>query len=180
MDRTPDQTLFRVVESPVGKLLLTARDAGLTSVLFEPHDPSTTADCHPGEDASGEAFLILELARVQLAAYFAGDLTMFDLPLAPAGTAFQRRVWGTLREIRFGESTSYGELARQIGAPKGARAVGAANGRNPLPIIVPCHRVIGADGTLTGFGGGMHRKQWLLEHERAVLRARGELSFALL
>ena len=171
---------FRVVDSPVDKLLLAAQRSGLTAVFFEPHDASITASCYLDDGASGDASSILELASAQLAAYFAGHLTTFDLPLAPAGTAFQCRVWETLREIPFGESTSYGELAHRIGAPKGARAVGAANGRNPLPIIVPCHRVIGADGTLTGFGGGMHRKRWLLEHERAVLRARGELSFALL
>src|SRR5262249_31221022 len=104
--------------------------------------------------------------RAQLAAYFAGELTLFDLPLAPHGSAFQLGVWEQLRRIPYGETISYGELARRIGDQSAARAVGAANGQNPLPIIVPCHRVIGADGSLTGFGGGIATKKFLLEHEQ--------------
>ncbi len=108
-----------------------------------------------------------ELAPVvaQLQAYFAGELTDFDLPLQMHGTEFQRRVWAALCEIPYGETISYGELARWVGNPKASRAVGLANGRNPVAIVVPCHRVIGADGSLTGYGGGLDRKVWLLEHE---------------
>jgi methylated-DNA-[protein]-cysteine S-methyltransferase len=101
----------------------------------------------------------------QLTAYFAGTLREFDLALAPAGTDFQRIVWHELTQIPFGDRISYGELARRIGKPAASRAVGRANGQNPISIIVPCHRVIGADGTMTGYGGGIDRKRWLLEHE---------------
>jgi methylated-DNA-[protein]-cysteine S-methyltransferase len=104
-------------------------------------------------------------ACAQLTAYFAGDLREFDLPLEAPGSDFQRRVWRELRQIPFGRSISYGELARRIGQPAASRAVGRANGQNPISIIVPCHRVIGADGTLTGYGGGLDRKRWLLDHE---------------
>jgi methylated-DNA-[protein]-cysteine S-methyltransferase len=175
-----DHTFFRVIDSPVGKLLLGARAGGLTAVYFEPHAPEVSTEWCSDDASSVSASATLDAACAQLAAYFTGTLTTFHLPLSPTGTVFQCRVWDTLRRIPFGESTTYGELARRIGTPHAARAVGAANGRNPLPIIVPCHRVIGADGTLTGFGGGIERKHWLLEHERAVLLTRGELSFALL
>jgi methylated-DNA-[protein]-cysteine S-methyltransferase len=110
----------------------------------------------------------LDEARRQLEAYFAGELREFDLPLAPEGSEFQLRVWEQLRAIPYGETISYGELARRVGDPAAARAVGLANGRNPLPVIVPCHRVIGADGSLTGFGGGLERKRRLLELEAGV------------
>ena len=103
----------------------------------------------------------------QLTAYFAGELDTFDLPLAPRGTPFQRTVWAALQEIPYGETTSYGELAEQIGRPNAARAVGLANGKNPIGIIVPCHRVVGSGGDLTGYGGGLARKQYLLDFERA-------------
>src|SRR2546428_775110 len=111
------------------------------------------------------------LARAceQLAEYFAKARTAFDLPLDPPGTPFQRRVWSALRIIPYGTTVSYGELARRLGDVRATRAVGAANGKNPIPIIVPCHRVIGARGELTGFGGGLDRKRWLLEHEGALL-----------
>ena len=108
---------------------------------------------------------LLDEARRQLTAYFAGRLRAFDLPLAPNGTDFQRRVWVELTKIPFGTTVSYGELARRLSNAAAVRAVGAANGRNPIPIIVPCHRVIGSNGSLTGFGGGLPRKQWLLRHE---------------
>jgi methylated-DNA-[protein]-cysteine S-methyltransferase len=110
---------------------------------------------------------LLDEARRQLVAYFAGRLKVFDLPLAPNGTEFQRRVWSALTKIPFGATTSYAQLARRVGNEAAVRAVGAANGRNPIPIIVPCHRVIGSNGSLTGFGGGLPRKQWLLRHEGA-------------
>lgn len=105
-------------------------------------------------------------AKLQLEEYFAGDRREFDLPLAARGTEFQHRVWAELRRIPFGETISYGELATRIGKPTASRAVGAANGRNPLPVVVPCHRVIGSDGRLTGFGGGLPTKQALLDLER--------------
>lgn len=110
----------------------------------------------------------IRAAKRQLREYFDGERRDFDLPLAPAGTPFQRRVWDELRRIPYGETISYGELARRIGKPTASRAVGAANGRNPLAIVVPCHRVIGADGTLTGYGGGLPVKESLLAHEQGV------------
>ena len=103
----------------------------------------------------------------QLDAYFSGELTHFDLPLRPSGTAFQQQVYGALQEIPYGATTTYGAIARKIGRPRAVRAVGAANGRNPIPIIIPCHRVIGADGSLTGFGGGLEIKKFLLDVESA-------------
>jgi methylated-DNA-[protein]-cysteine S-methyltransferase len=111
---------------------------------------------------------VIELARAQLEAYFAGTLTRFELPLAPRGTALSLRVWEALRTIPLGETRSYGELARSLGRPGAARAVGSANAHNPISIVVPCHRVIGGDGSLTGYAGGLHEKTWLLAHERRV------------
>jgi methylated-DNA-[protein]-cysteine S-methyltransferase len=111
----------------------------------------------------------LEPAARQLAAYFAGERTSFDMPLDLHGTEFQRRVWQALLAIPFGETTSYGEIARRIGAPSAVRAVGGAVGRNPISIVVPCHRVVGSNGSLTGFGGGLDRKRWLLSHEGVEL-----------
>src|SRR2546427_12385838 len=114
-------------------------------------------------------FRSLARARHQLDEYFARTRTTFDLPLDPPGTTFQQQVWDLLRTIPYGTTTSYGELARRLGDPRATRAVGAANGKNPIPIIVPCHRVVGARGELTGFGGGLDRKRWLLEHEGALM-----------
>jgi methylated-DNA-[protein]-cysteine S-methyltransferase len=145
--------------SPIGPLTLHARDGALTAVWME--------DDRDLPERPGHAPPLTE-ARIQLDAYFAGDLRVFDLPLAPEGTEFQLRVWNELRKIPYGETISYGELARRVGDPTAARAVGLANGRNPLPVIVPCHRVIGADGSLTGFGGGLDRKRRLLELEAGV------------
>lgn len=161
---------YDLLDSPVGPLLLVADDHALRGVYFEPHrhGPRST----DGWARAGADDPVLGPARRQLAAYFAGDADTFDLPLGARGTPFQERVWAALRAIPYGETISYAELARRVGSPKASRAVGAANGHNPLSIVVPCHRVIGANGTLTGYGGGMERKQWLLEHERAV-RARG-------
>jgi len=117
----------------------------------------------------GPASALLTRARRQLAEYFARTRTTFDVPLDPAGSAFQRRVWDALRAIPYGTTLSYSELARRLGDPRATRAVGAANARNPIPIIVPCHRVVGASGQLTGFGGGLDRKRWLLEHEGVLM-----------
>ncbi|HET7564823.1 MAG TPA: methylated-DNA--[protein]-cysteine S-methyltransferase [Gemmatimonadaceae bacterium] len=163
--------VYDTLHSPVGELLLTANDVGLTGIDFEPHSHSrdARAEWDHATSHTGAASAILAVAREQLTAYFAGTRTVFDLPLAARGTPFQLRVWTALRDIAFGESISYGELARRLGVPRAVRAVGGANGRNPIPIVVPCHRVIGADGSLTGFGGGIERKRWLLRHEGALL-----------
>jgi methylated-DNA-[protein]-cysteine S-methyltransferase len=144
------------MKSPVGRLLLAADEAGLRKVLFggEP-------EAQWREDPAALA----EPVR-QLRAYFAGELHDFDLPLAPEGTPFQMRVWRELRNIPYGQTISYGELARRVGSPKGSRAVGLANGANPISIVVPCHRVIGSNGKLTGYGGGLENKERLLALER--------------
>ena len=149
-------------ESPVGKLTLVGNDRGLSDVLFE-GQPQTD------EQGQGEASQLREAAS-QLRAYFAGKLENFDLPLAPAGTPFQQRVWNELLKIPYGETISYGELARRIGNPNASRAVGLANGSNPIPIIIPCHRVIGSNGKLTGYGGGLPIKEKLLALEKRQLR----------
>ena len=134
----------------------------------------------PGRDSRRPALLagdkgdaIVEEAARQLQEYFAGQRREFDLPLEPTGTPFQRRVSRELCAIGFGQTISYGQLAARIGKPTGSRAVGAANGRNPIGLIVPCHRVIGADGSLTGYGGGLQAKDWLIRHEADVLAAAG-------
>jgi methylated-DNA-[protein]-cysteine S-methyltransferase len=149
-------TYYTRHQSPIGELQLLADHEGLTG-LYLRAEPVRT-----GWERADAPFAAV---REQLDAYFAGELTEFDLPLAPTGTEFQMRVWDELRRIPFGETISYGELAVRIGNPRTVRAVGLANGRNPVPIIVPCHRVIGADGSLVGYGGGLDRKRWLLEHE---------------
>jgi methylated-DNA-[protein]-cysteine S-methyltransferase len=150
------------VDTPIGPLTLIASDNGLRRVRF----PNETSG-RPDGPADPEHPVLAETAR-QLAEYFAGERTDFDLPLRPAGTAFQLVAWRALTRIPYGRTVSYGEQARRVGHPGRARAIGAANGRNPLPIVVPCHRVIGADGSLVGFGGGLAIKAWLLDHERRV------------
>lgn len=163
--------LSDTMPSPVGELLLLADDAGLTGVYFETrrHGPDARIARAASVGRSGAASRILADARAQLAEYFAGRRTAFALPLAARGTPFQRQVWHALGGIAFGDAISYTELARWIGVPLGVRAVGGANARNPLSIVVPCHRVVGADGSLTGFGGGIERKRWLLRHEAAAV-----------
>jgi len=152
-----------VMDSPIGPLTLVAVDGALTGVYMneQRHLPKLPTEC---EHDDGGLVHVVE----QLSAYFDGTLTNFDLPIELHGTDFQRRVWSALREIPYGETISYGELARWVGNPKASRAVGLANGRNPVSIVVPCHRVIGADGSLTGYGGGLERKVWLLEHEASA------------
>ena len=146
--------------SPVGELTLVGSDAGLRAVLF-----ACEADAAPDGAVEGP-HPVLEQAAAQLREWFAGERTAFDLPLdLAAATDFQRRAWLALAEIPYATTRSYGEQARVLGAPRAARAVGAANGRNPLPIVLPCHRLIGADGSLTGFGGGLEVKRALLDHE---------------
>ncbi|HEX5073371.1 MAG TPA: methylated-DNA--[protein]-cysteine S-methyltransferase [Gemmatimonadaceae bacterium] len=152
--------IYDVVPTPIDRLVVASDGSSIVGVWMANAEP----DDRRWVDRCGTDSLIDE-ARRQLVAYFAGRLRTFDLPLAPNGTDFQRRVWSALREIPFGTTISYAELARRVSNSAAVRAVGAANGRNPIPIIVPCHRVIGSDGSLTGFGGGLHRKQWLLRHE---------------
>ncbi len=156
-------TYWHEVDTPIGPLLLAGTARGLSCVGFQA-GPRVMRP-HPGWVRSAEPF---SAAASQLALYFAGSLREFHLNLAPQGTPFQRAVWEALLRIPYGETLSYGELARRLGHPHGARAVGLANGANPLPVIVPCHRVIGADGTLTGFGGGLPIKRALLALEGAA------------
>jgi methylated-DNA-[protein]-cysteine S-methyltransferase len=150
-----------IVPSPIGDLTLVSNGETLTGLYMS--DQKGGLDPDPGWLRDEGEF---DAVAKQLAAYFAGELREFDLPLAPRGTEFQMKVWRELCRIPYGETISYGELARRIGQPGASRAVGLANGRNPIGIIVPCHRVIGADGSLTGYGGGLDRKKWLLEHEK--------------
>jgi len=161
-------TYFTRYQSPIGELIL-AGDADRLSELLLPEHHGTPAAASPEWIASAEPFV--EAVR-QLDAYFAGELTDFDLPLDPRGTPFQMRVWRALEEIPYGVTKSYGEIAAHIGQPTAMRAVGLANGRNPLAIVIPCHRVIGAGGSLTGYGGGLDRKRWLLDLEARVLAVR--------
>lgn len=154
-------TYYSYYESPVGTLLLAGDGSALTMVSF----PEGRSAHQPAADWLRRNGLFDESKR-QLAAYFGGELTAFELPVAPAGTEFQRRVWDALKSIPYGETRSYRDIAIQIGKPDAVRAVGAANGQNPLPILVPCHRVIGADGSLTGFSGGIACKQFLLQLEQ--------------
>lgn len=164
------------VPSPLGQLLVAATDQGVTGVWFPnrvPRDfvPGALTPGHaPGDGTPGAARAHLTSAVAQLGEYFAGGRTSFELSLDPHGTDFERTVWDLLLEIPYGATTSYGALARRLGDVTLARAVGAANGANPIPIIVPCHRVIGAKGELVGFGGGIERKLWLLEHEGVLMR----------
>jgi methylated-DNA-[protein]-cysteine S-methyltransferase len=164
-------THTEIVDSPIGPLALTADEAGLIEVEFcsvTRRDKASarwrTARTDPPSN-EGKAATIVAAARSQLADYFAGRRRRFELPLNPRGTAFQQAVWSSLAAIPFGATVSYGELARRLGKPTAARAVGAANGQNPLAIILPCHRVVGADGSLTGYAGGLEIKRKLLEHE---------------
>jgi len=158
-----------VVASPIGPLTLVAAGGALAGVYMDAqrHLPPAGSLGEPaGPDVPAAA--PLAEAAGQLAEYFAGERTGFELPLAMDGTGFQRRVWAALRDIPYGETISYGELARRIGSASASRAVGLANGKNPVSIIVPCHRVVGAGGSLTGYGGGLDRKRFLLALEQRV------------
>lgn len=157
---TSPSTITTSMESPIGELTITADGGSLTGIHMHEQRHSPKIPATYKRDDAGLAHVV-----EQLNAYFASELTDFELPMTMRGTEFQRRVWAALCEIPYGETISYGELARWVGNPKASRAVGLANGRNPLAIVVPCHRVIGADGSLTGYGGGLERKVWLLEHE---------------
>lgn len=156
-----DVMYYDYLQTPVGRLLLAMDGQGLRHIDFENGRYPTPV----GEDWERGAGALHE-ARTQLTAYFDGRLHEFDLPLAPLGTPFQQQVWLELLRIPYATTINYGELARRVGDIKASRAVGSANGRNPLPIVVPCHRVIGADGSLTGFGGGLAAKRYLLDHEQ--------------
>ena len=152
-------TAYDTIDSPIGPLLVTASDGALTRLYMAPFDIDPEWEHDP---------VALEEPARQLAEYFAGERREFELDLRPAGTVFQRAVWDLLLEIPFGETTTYGTLAATLGDPRKVRAVGLANGRNPISIVVPCHRVIGADGSLVGYGGGLERKRVLLAHEAEV------------
>lgn len=152
--------VYTYLESPIGPLLLAGDGIRLSKVGF----PNGKGRVAPHDDWLRDDGQFVE-ARAQLIAYFSGELHTFDLELMPVGTPFQLSVWQELTAIPFGVTISYGELASRLGRPSASRAVGAANGANPIPIIVPCHRVIGASGALTGFGGGIDTKRWLLAHE---------------
>lgn len=180
---TTDRLARRTVETPIGCLEVIAHDAAVVAIRWDADgddahsagdaDAGRPVDDPPGRphEPSPGALAVLDAAEEQLGQYFAGERIEFDLPIEPAGTDFQRSAWSELQRIPFGETISYGEQARRLGDPNKSRAVGAANGRNPIPIVVPCHRVVGADGKLTGFAGGLDTKAWLLDHELAV-RAR--------
>jgi methylated-DNA-[protein]-cysteine S-methyltransferase len=160
-ERADGTRVHTTVDSPVGVLHLVATDGVLSGLYLEAqrHRPDEATFGPRDGGPFGEVV-------TQLTAYFAGERTAFDLPLRLEGTAFQRRVWAALREVPYGETWSYGQLAAHIGSPGASRAVGLANGRNPIAIVVPCHRVVGADGKLTGYGGGLERKRQLLDLER--------------
>jgi methylated-DNA-[protein]-cysteine S-methyltransferase len=163
-------TIYTLLDSPLGRLALTSDGSHLTGVCF----PRSDGRCAVGRDwRRDDAAAVLVAARAQLAEYFRGKRTRFDLPLRPDGTAFQQSVWRALLKVPFGTTSTYGALAAAIGRPGAARAVGAAVGANPLAIVVPCHRIVGADGTLTGYAGGLARKAKLLALERTVQASRG-------
>ncbi len=152
-------TYYDMMPSPIGELMLISNGKALTG-LYMANQKHAARRAKAIRDEG-----MLKHPREQLQAYLDGDLREFELPLAAEGTPFQQRVWRALCDIPYGETISYGDLARRIGQPKASRAVGLANGQNPIAIVVPCHRVIGANGTLTGYGGGLERKRWLLAHE---------------
>jgi methylated-DNA-[protein]-cysteine S-methyltransferase len=155
----------RTCESPLGELILVGTRTGLREILWEEDDVPAGTE-RRGND-------VLEDGAEQLGAYFAGALRRFELPLDLVGTPFQLQAWRALADVPYGTTVSYGEQARRLGRPAAARAVGAANGRNPVPIVLPCHRIVGADRSLVGFGGGLDRKAWLLSHEARVAAAAG-------
>lgn len=161
---TSDTIYSRTIDSPVGPLTAVATDQGLRAVLW-PEDERIDFESSPVESSDHP---VLDAVATQLEQYFAGDRVVFDVPLDLHGTDFQVSVWRALAEIPFGETSTYGDQAARIGRPKAARAVGAANGRNPVSIVLPCHRIVGKDGSLTGFAGGLETKRFLLDHEQAI------------
>jgi methylated-DNA-[protein]-cysteine S-methyltransferase len=158
--------MWTLMDSPVGELRIVEQDGAITAIEFSPFRDH---DGRPRGERDDDDALLVETVR-QLRAYFDRDLKEFDLPLAPAGSAFAQSVWAQLQRIGYGDTASYGEIAKRLGRTNAAsRAVGLANGSNPIPLVIPCHRVIGADGTLTGYAGGIARKQTLLELEQDAL-----------
>lgn len=147
------------IKSPVGILKIVVEDAAIRTIQFVEK---------PGEEHSSND--VMETAIQQLDAYFDGRRKNFNLPLAPKGTSFQQKVWNELRNVPYGKTISYQEIANRLGDPKVIRAAASANGKNPIAIVIPCHRIIGSDGSLTGYAGGLHRKKWLLEHESPVIQ----------
>lgn len=164
-DNQPSSMVFARMDSPIGQLTVLADNQGITEIRFPNHETSAppALSLHNGDCPHR----FIEEAIAQLQAYFAGQLTTFDLSLHPAGTEFQKTVWAQLQKVRYGTTASYGAVAAAIGKPRACRAVGMANSRNPIPIVVPCHRIIGSNGALTGFTGGLDIKRWLLAHERS-------------
>lgn len=159
--------MWTLMDSPVGELRIVEQGGAITAIEFSPFRDHSEGR-PKGERSDDDP--VLTRAVTQLSAYFSQELKEFDLPLAPQGTAFQQRVWDTLLSVGYGDTASYGEIAHRLGMTNAAsRAVGTANGRNPIPIVIPCHRVIGANGTLTGYAGGVDRKQTLLELEQDAL-----------
>jgi methylated-DNA-[protein]-cysteine S-methyltransferase len=171
VETTSAQLIWSVLPSPVGELLLTSDGTQLSGLFFSPHKSSHRHwDRAQQAGTEDDEHVVLAATRRQLGEYFRAERTVFELPLAPVGTAFQLRVWTALTQIPYGQTESYGKIAQQLGLIPGAsRAVGLANGANPISIVVPCHRVIGADGSLTGYGGGLDRKRFLLDLERGSL-----------
>ncbi len=163
--RVDARSVRTTVITPIGELLLTANVVGVTGIHFDGRWPADAVLA-----ASSDAFddVILREARAQLDEYFVGRRRAFSLPLSLGGTPFQRQVWEMPQHVHCGETASYRSIAERIGNPRAVRAVGAANGQNPVPIVVPCHRIIGTTGSLVGFGGGLACKRWLLEHEGAL------------
>ncbi len=159
-----DSDEWTVVETPVGDMLLVGDEQWLHYLAL----PGSFEVAGMDGGRRGSPAAVAE-AAAQVGAYFGGQLRTFRVPLQPSGTDFQRRVWFTLADIAFGERWSYADLAAEVGNPKACRAVGLANGRNPIPLILPCHRVVGSNGSLTGYGGGLDLKRWLLDHEAAVV-----------
>jgi methylated-DNA-[protein]-cysteine S-methyltransferase len=155
------------IASPVGELRIVAGERGVRAILWGAEDAARIASVDD-EELVDDSTPVLERAVEQLEEYFAGTRRQFDLPLDPVGTPFQQSAWMVLRSIPYGKTISYGQQARQLGDPNKARAVGAANGKNPLSIVVPCHRVIGSGGQLTGFAAGLDVKSWLLDHEHQL------------
>ena len=165
---TPPRRTRVITDSPIGPLTLLAVNGSLAGLYMEGREPEGPDGLVPADSTDDANALVLDETARQLEEYFAGQRRNFDLPLGLEGTSFQRQVWEALLDIPFGETTSYGKLASEIGRPTAARAVGMANGSNPVSIIVPCHRVVGSNGSLTGYGGGLDRKQRLLDMERQV------------
>jgi methylated-DNA-[protein]-cysteine S-methyltransferase len=164
---SPPRSSAGSVSTPLGRVLVVIADEHLVGLYFDGHERTPALEGVPHRETD-----MLGQVRAQLEEYFAGTRETFEIPLEPEGTPFQREVWTALVAIPPGTTATYGEIAQQIGRPQAARAVGAANGGNPISIVIPCHRLVGASGGLTGYGWGIERKQWLIDHERSMAAAR--------